>query len=99
MAAHSRDGLAKFDGRASAQPPLHFGPARVLAAEARLADLTLLSQSTGMSTHLDMLEGPLFEAGSPVLLTGGDMTHLDQVMIAWDGSPAAVRRRSRAVHH
>jgi nucleotide-binding universal stress UspA family protein len=66
-------------------------PARVLAAEARFADLTLLSRSTGMSTHLDMLEGPLFEAGSPVLLTGDDMTHLDQVMIAWDGSPAAVR--------
>ena len=71
-------------------------PPRVLAGEARFADLTLLSRSIGTPTHLDMLEGPLFEAGSPVLLTGDDMTnldraHLDRVVIAWDGSPAAVR--------
>src|SRR5689334_20327600 len=71
-------------------------PSRILAAEARFADLTLLCRPTGAPVDLSMLEGPLFEAGSPVLLTGDDMTRLDQarldqVMIAWDGSPAAVR--------
>ena len=68
------------------------GPqARILAAEARFADLTLLSRTTDASEDLGMLEGPLFEAGRPVLLTGDDMTHLNQVVIAWDGSPPSVR--------
>jgi nucleotide-binding universal stress UspA family protein len=66
-------------------------PARALAAEARFADLTLLCRPTGAPVDLNMLEGPLFEAGRPVLLTGNDMTRLDQVVIAWDGSPPAVR--------
>jgi nucleotide-binding universal stress UspA family protein len=66
-------------------------PARALAAEARFADLTLLCRPTGAPVDLNMLEGPLFEAGRPVLLTGNDMARLDQVVIAWDGSPPAVR--------
>ncbi len=66
-------------------------PARALAAEARFADLTLLTRPTGTPVDLNMLEGPLFEAGRPVLLTEDDMAHLDQVVIAWDGSPPAVR--------
>jgi len=66
-------------------------PARVLAAEARFADLTLLSRPTDASADLGMLEGALFESGRPVLLTGDDMAHLDRVVIAWDGSPAAIR--------
>jgi nucleotide-binding universal stress UspA family protein len=66
-------------------------PARALAAEARFADLTLLTRPTGTPVDLNMLEGPLFEAGRPVLLTGDDMARLDRVVIAWDGSPAAVR--------
>jgi nucleotide-binding universal stress UspA family protein len=67
-------------------------PARVFAAEARFADLTLLSRPTGgPSADLDILGGALFETGRPVLLTGNDMARLDKVVIAWDGSPAAVR--------
>ncbi|GEO42521.1 universal stress protein UspA [Skermanella aerolata] len=66
-------------------------PVRVLAAEARFADLTLLTRPTGTPVDLNMIEGPLFEAGRPVLLTGNDMAHPDRVVIAWDGSPPAVR--------
>jgi nucleotide-binding universal stress UspA family protein len=66
-------------------------PAGILAAEARFTDLTLLSRPTGTTADLNMLEGPLFEAGRPLLLTGDDMDHMDRVVIAWDGSPAAAR--------
>jgi nucleotide-binding universal stress UspA family protein len=72
-------------------------PARALAAEARFADLTLLTRPTGTPVDLNMLEGPLFEAGRPVLLTGDDMARLDRVVIAWDGSPPAVRAVASAL--
>lgn len=66
-------------------------PARTLAAEARFADLTVLPPPGREPADLLRLEGALFEAGRPVLLADGDMARLDTVVIAWDGSLAAVR--------
>jgi nucleotide-binding universal stress UspA family protein len=65
--------------------------ARVYAAETRFADLTVLSRPTHTPADLEVLEGALFESGRPVILAGEDKVHLDSVVIAWDGSPAAVR--------
>jgi nucleotide-binding universal stress UspA family protein len=68
------------------------GPmARVIGAEARTADLTLLSRPTDRFADLEILEGALLESGRPVLLRGGDMADLNSVAIAWDGSLAAAR--------
>ena len=69
------------------------GPvARVIGAEARTADLTLLSRPTDKFADLEILEVALFESGRPVLLRAGDMTEINSsVVIAWDGSLAAAR--------
>ena len=69
------------------------GPvARVFGAEARTADLTLLSRPTEKFADLEILEAALLESGRPVLLRAGDMSEISRsVVIAWDGSLAAVR--------
>jgi nucleotide-binding universal stress UspA family protein len=64
---------------------------RIVAAEARFADLVVLSRPDGTSIELDIPEGILFESGRPVLLAGGDMARLDSIAIAWDGGRPAVR--------
>jgi nucleotide-binding universal stress UspA family protein len=66
--------------------------ARVFGAEARAADLTLLSRPTDKFADLEILEAALFESGRPVLLRSGDLTEINSsVVIAWDGSLAASR--------
>lgn len=68
------------------------GPAaRMLAARARFADLTVLAQSAEDPLAPDLVQGALFESGRPVLLAGGPMDRLDNVAIAWNGSLSAVR--------
>jgi nucleotide-binding universal stress UspA family protein len=69
------------------------GPvARVFGAEARAADLTLLSRPTDKFADLEILEIALFESGRPVLLRAGDLTEINSsLVIAWDGSQAAAR--------
>ena len=69
------------------------GPvARLIGEEARTADLTLLSRPTDKFADLEILEIALFEFGRPVLLRAGDMSEINSsVVIAWDGSLAAVR--------
>jgi nucleotide-binding universal stress UspA family protein len=69
------------------------GPvARLIGEEARTADLTLLSRPTDKFADLEILEIALFESGRPVLLRAGDMSEINSsVVIAWDGSLAAVR--------
>jgi nucleotide-binding universal stress UspA family protein len=80
------------DGRMTAEWRKITGPmARVIGAEARTADLTLLSRPTDRFADLEILEGALLESGRPVLLRGGDMADLNSVAIAWDGSLAAAR--------
>jgi hypothetical protein len=66
--------------------------ARVFGAEARAADLTLLSRPTEKFADLEILEAALLESGRPILLRAGDMSEINRsVVIAWDGSLAAVR--------
>ncbi len=81
------------DGRVTAEWREIAGPAaRVIGAEARTADLTVLSKPTDRFADLEILEGALLESGRPVLLRGGDMAGLSSsVAIAWDGSIAAAR--------
>jgi nucleotide-binding universal stress UspA family protein len=69
------------------------GPAaRIIGAEARTADLTVLSRLTERFADLEILEGALLESGRPVLLRGGDMAGVSgSIAIAWDGSLAAAR--------
>jgi nucleotide-binding universal stress UspA family protein len=81
------------DGRVTAAWRKITGPAaRIIGAEARTADLTLLSRPTDRFADLEILEGALLESGRPVLLRGGDMAEISSsVAIAWDGSLAAAR--------
>jgi nucleotide-binding universal stress UspA family protein len=69
------------------------GPvARLIGEEARTVDLTLLSRPTDKFADLEILEIALFESGRPILLRAGDMSEINSsVVIAWDGSLAAVR--------
>ncbi|UEM03371.1 universal stress protein [Skermanella rosea] len=70
---------------------------RAFVAEARAADLTLLSRPTDKSANLEIFEAALFESGRPVLLRAGDLTRLSSsVVIAWDDSLAAARAVSGA---
>jgi hypothetical protein len=58
------------------------GPvARVFGAEARAADLTLLSRPTDKFADLEILEIALFESGRPVLLRAGDLTEINRFFV------------------
>jgi nucleotide-binding universal stress UspA family protein len=86
-ASSSEDGHVTAEWREIAGPA-----ARIIGAEARTADLTVLSRLSGKFSDLEILEGALLESGRPVLLRGGDMAGVSaSIVIAWDGSLAAAR--------
>ena len=63
-----------------------------LAELARPHDMSLLAMDSSSQSHLDAAEALLFGSGGPLaLFPAGAATHIETVVVAWDGGRSAAR--------